>query len=184
MVGAQSEDSNATGVNHPTGQASNSAIESGAAYVFVRSGTTWTQQAYLKASNTAADDRFGFAVALSGETAVVGSRWESGVAAKSGAAYVFFRSGTAWTQQAYLKASNPGVNDYFSNSLAISGDLIAIGSPYEASSATGVNGNQSDNSAAGAGAVYLFGRSGTVWSQQAYLKASNTGGGYGSAGRS
>lgn len=179
LIGAHSEDSDATGVNHPTGQASNSALESGAAYVFIRSGTTWTQQAYLKASNTAADDRFGFAVALSGETAVVGSRWESGVAAKSGAAYVFIRSGTAWTQQAYLKASNPGVNDYFSNSLAISGDLIAIGSPYEASSATGVNGNQSDDSVAGAGAVYLFGRSGTVWSQQAYLKASNTGAGDG-----
>ena len=69
-----------------------------------------------------------------------------------------------------------GVNDYFGWSLAVDGDVAVIGAPGESSNATGVNGNQADNSAASAGAAYLFGRSGTVWSQQAYLKASNTGG--------
>jgi hypothetical protein len=70
VVGAPYEDSNATGVNGD--QTNNLAIESGAAYVFVRSGTSWSQQAYLKASNTGAYDYFGYSVAISGETVVVG----------------------------------------------------------------------------------------------------------------
>src|SRR5258708_6053667 len=137
----------------------NSAVESGAAYVFVRSGTNWKQQAYLKASNTGVGDNFGYSVAASGDTVVVGARVESsnatGVngnqndnsAASSGAAYVFVRSGTNWNQQAYLKASNTGLGDFFGWSAALSGDTIALGAYTESSSATGINGNQSDNSA-------------------------------------
>ena len=71
VVGAYREDSNATGVNG--NQNDNSAADSGAAYVFVRNGTTWSQQAYLKASNTGAGDRFGWSVAVSGDTVVVGA---------------------------------------------------------------------------------------------------------------
>ena len=71
VVGADHEDSSATGVNGD--QNDNSAQNSGAAYVFVRSGTTWSQQAYLKASNTGDDDRFGYSVAVSGDTVVVGA---------------------------------------------------------------------------------------------------------------
>src|SRR5205814_1608421 len=149
-----SEDSNATGVNG--NQADNSASGSGAAYVFVRSGTTWSQQAYLKASNAEAGDQFGVSVALSGDTLVVGATSEdsnaTGVngnqadnsAGWSGAAYVFVRSGTAWSQQAYLKASNAGAGDVFGYSLALSGDTLAVGAFGEASSATGVGGNQAD----------------------------------------
>ena len=113
VVGAYGEDSNATGVNG--NQATNSATDSGAAYVFVRSGA-WTQQAYLKASNTGPSDLFGVAVAISGDTVVVGAFDEDSAAnnaADSGAAYVFGRSGTIWTQQAYLKASNTGASDSF-----------------------------------------------------------------------
>ena len=184
VVGAYLECSGATGVNG--NQSDNGALGAGAAYVFVRSGTTWSQQAYLKASNTDAQDDFGSSVAISGDTIVVGADQESsnatGVngnqsdnsATNAGAAYVFARSGTTWSQQAYLKASNTNASDLFGCSLAVSGDTVLVGADLESSSATGVNGNQSDNSALGAGAAYVFVRGGTTWSQQAYLKASNT----------
>jgi hypothetical protein len=192
VVGAHQEDSNATGVNAPltggTGtQSDNSARSAGAAYVFVRNGTGWTQQAYLKASNTGEDDDFGISVAVSGDTVVVGAYREdsnaTGIngngadnsAGDAGAAYVFVRSGTTWTQQAYLKASNTGTNDWFGLSVAVSGDTVVVGAYLEASNATGVNGNEADNSAFGAGAAYVFVRNGTGWTQQAYLKPSNTG---------
>ncbi|MBL8232864.1 MAG: FG-GAP repeat protein [Bryobacterales bacterium] len=187
VVGAWFESSAATGVNG--NQSSNSAYHSGAAYVFVRNGGVWSQQAYLKASNTGAGDFFGELVAISGDTVVVGARAESSFASGvngnqsnntapwSGAAYVFARSGGVWSQQAYLKASNTGAYDSFGTSVAVSGDTVVVGAPYEASAATGVNGNQSDNTAGGSGAAYVFVRSGGVWSQQAYLKASNTGAG-------
>jgi alpha-tubulin suppressor-like RCC1 family protein len=185
VIGADSEDSNATGVNG--NQANNNATLSGAAYVFTRSGSTWTQQAYLKASNTGAYDYFGLSVAVAGDTAVIGAYGEdsnaAGVggnqadnsAADAGAAYVFTRSGSTWTQQAYLKASNSAVNDYFGRSVAVSGDTAVIGAYGEDSNATGVGGNGGSNSATFSGAAYMFTRSGSTWAQQAYLKASNTG---------
>ena len=88
-----------------------------------------------------------------------------------------------WTQQAYLKASNANIRDQFGFSVAISGDTIVVGADLEDSNASGIDGDQDDNSATFAGAVYVFTRNGTVWSQQAYLKASNTDGGdvFGSA---
>jgi hypothetical protein len=167
IVGASSESSNATGVNG--NQSNNSAPGSGAAYVFARSGTVWSQQAYLKASNTNAGDSFGFSVAVSGDTAIVGAPVEAsnatGVngnqsdnsASFSGAAYVFVRNGAAWTQQAYFKASNTESNDEFGrNAVAISGNTAIVGAWHEDSNATGINGNQSNNSAADAGAAYVF----------------------------
>jgi hypothetical protein len=184
VVGAYAEDSNATGVNGD--QANNLALESGAAYVYVRSGTVWTQQAYLKASNTEQGDNFGWSVGISGETVVVGAFREASnatgvnglqsnnLAFQSGAVYVFQRSGTAWTQQAYLKASNTGIGDTFGYAVAISNDTIVVGARIEASSATGVDGNQFDNGAGAAGAAYVFVRDGDSWTQQAYLTASNT----------
>jgi hypothetical protein len=187
VVGAWSEDSNATGINGNQGD--NSATDAGAVYVFTRSGTVWSQQAYLKASNTGGGDFFGTSVAISDDTIVVGAGWEDSNATgvngdqsnnsvnNAGSAYVFTRSGTVWSQQAYLKASNTDVNDHFGWSVAISGDTLVVSTFAENSSATGINGNQGDNSATDAGAAYVFTRSGTVWSQQAYLKASNTGGG-------
>src|SRR5436189_144995 len=80
-------------------------------------------------------------------------------------------------QQAYLKASNTGANDNFGRSVASSGNTIVVGASGESSNATGVNGNQDNNSAANAGAAYVFVRAGTNWTQEAYLKASNTGAG-------
>ncbi len=175
VVGAVLESSNATRVNGDG--TNNSASRVGAGYVFVRSGTAWNQQAYLKASNSRADNYFGESVGISGDTIVVGAYGESSNALSAGAAYVFVRSGTAWSQQAYLKASNSGAGDGFGVSVGISGETIVIGAVLEDSNATTVNGDGSNNSALDAGAAYVFVRSGTAWSQQAYLKASNSGAG-------
>ena len=188
-VGAQMEDSNATGVNG--NQNDNTADQAGAVYVFVRTGSDWSQQAYIKASNAERDDWFGHSVSLNadGNTLAVGAWLEDSDATgingdqsdnsegQSGAVYVFTRNGSEWSQQAYLKASNSGESDYFGWSISLSedGNTLAVGSDQESSSATGINGNQSDNSAAHSGAVYVFIRNGDTWSQQAYIKASNTG---------
>ena len=184
VVGANQEGSSATGVNGD--EFDNSAFRSGAAYVFVRSGVTWTQQAYLKASNSEACDEFGTSVAVAGDTIVVGAYKEgsnstgidgdgtNNLALESGAAYVFVRSGASWTQQSYLKASNTDTLDWFGSRVAISDDTIVVGASSEANNATGIDGDGSDNSMPGAGAAYVFVRSGSTWAQQAYLKASNT----------
>jgi hypothetical protein len=149
-------------------QADNTASAAGAAYVFVRSGTVWTQQAYLKASNTGAADQFGGSVAIAGDTVVVGAFSEASAAtgvngnqgdnsaSGAGAAYVFVRSGTVWSQQAYLKASNTDVSDQFGFSVAVAGDTVVVGAPQEDSFATGVNGTQGDNTVHDAGAAYVF----------------------------
>lgn len=185
-VGAAQEDSNATGID--SDQSNDGAIDAGAVYVFARSGSTWAQQAYVKASNTAADDQFGASLALNfdGSTLAVGAMGEdSGIdgnqtddsAPSSGAVYVFTRDGTAWAQQAYLKASNGDASDQFGVRVALSADghTLAVGAYLEDSSATGVAGDTQDNSTPDSGAVYVFVRSGSAWEQQAYLKASNTG---------
>ena len=168
VVGALGESSNATGING--NQANNSASEAGAVYVFVRSGTTWTQQAYIKASNTEMEDRFGISVAIDGNTLVVGANGEDssaiGVGGNqvdnsaefAGAAYVFVRSGTTWSQQAYLKASNTEEYDQFGTDVAVENDLIVVGAPGE------------DGGGSNIGAAYVFARSGTVWSAPIYLK--------------
>ncbi len=194
LVSAPFEDSGATGASATsTGPIDNSVELSGAAYVFTRSGTTWSQEAFLKASNSQQDDEFGGSVAISGDIAVVGTGNESGDlvgvlngtggsandnAPGSGAAYVFARSAGVWTQQAFLKAGNAGAGDNFGTSLAVSGETIVVGANFEASNATGVvngPGGSSDNSSSGSGAAYIFVRSGSTWSQQAYLKAGNAG---------
>lgn len=183
VIGASEEDSSAVGVNGNA--ADNSANNAGAAYVFIRENGVWTQQAYLKASNTGALDNFGEAVAISGDTIVIGAPAEDGSstgidgpdndgASASGAAYVFHRVAGVWSQQAYLKASNTGTGDRFGASVSIDGDTIVVGAPFEDSSSTGVNGGN-NNLAAEAGAAYVFHRVAGAWSQQAYLKASNTG---------
>jgi len=187
VVGAISEESSDTGINGD--ENNNNLVDAGAAYVFVREGDTWSQQAYVKASNTGPRDLFGCSVAVSGDTVVVGARWEGGTSngvngnqtqndtswLYTGAAYIYTRSGTTWSQQAYVKPSNSAYVEMFGGSVAIDGDLVVIGASGEVSSATGVNGNQLSNGAYGSGAAYVFGRIGTQWNQVAYVKASNTG---------
>lgn len=185
VVGAAGEDSAATGVNGL--DTDNSANNAGAAYVFVRDETgQWSQQAYLKASNTEANDQFGRGVAISGDTIAVSAMGEDGGAAGingdessnlaplSGAIYVFTRDGTGtWSQQAYIKASNPEAGDRI-HRVALDGNTLVVGAAWEDSASTGVDGAQDDNGAEDSGAVYIFRRSGVTWSQEAYIKASDT----------
>ncbi len=183
-VGSMFEDSKAMGIHGD--EDDNSALDSGAVYIFTRSGTAWVQQAYIKAPNTEAGDYFGTSVSLSGGTLAVGAYGEdsgaTGIdgdqanvgAPDSGAVYIFDRIGTTWDQQTYLKASNTDQEDRFGRSISLSGDTLAVGASVEKSNATGVNGDEADNSASGSGAVYLFTRNGAAWAQKAYIKASNT----------
>ena len=130
------------------------------------------QQAYLKASGALSGANFGSAVAASGDTVVVGAP-EPAYAV--GLVYVFVRSGSGWSQQATLFAPNAQAGDRFGSSVAISGDTVVVGATGEDSNATSVDGDQTNNSAGSAGAAYVFARSGSSWSQQAYLKASDAG---------
>src|SRR3989454_9894418 len=156
------------------------------------------QAAYIKASNTEMGDHFGnggtlegHGVALSGDgnTLAVGAPYESSGAKGSngnqndnsiysaGAVYVFVRRNNAWSQQAYIKASNAGQSDKFGFVVSLSqdGNTLAVSAPGEGSAAKGINGDQKDDSIPEAGAVYVFTRTGNNWTQQAYIKASNTG---------
>ena len=191
VVGAIREDSITTGVNSSPDDIGGINLNSGAAYVFVRSAGVWTEQAYLKPTavgTTQAGDEFGYSVAISGDTVVVGARSEDSsatgvnstpdeIAADSGAAYVFVRSAGVWTQQAYLKPAAVGTTqaaDWFGYSVALSGDTVVVGAYVEDSGTTGVNSTPNE-SAGGSGAAYIFVRNAGVWAQQAYLKPAAVG---------
>ena len=201
-VAARREDSNARGISvDGSGEDDNSAFNAGAVYVFGRSGSSWSQQAYVKASNIEERDGFGGSVSISddgnilavgavGEDSNVtgisadGTGEDNNAASAAGAIYVFGRSDGNWFQQVYIKASNAEASDFFGNSLFLNGDgnTLVVGASGENSNATGmsVDGTGEDNNAASAaGAIYVFGRSGNNWFQQAYVKAPNTGGGDG-----
>jgi len=133
----------------------------GAAYVFTRNGTTWTQQAKLLASDGAAGDWFGYSVSLSGDTALIGAYQDDDNGVDSGSAYVFTHTGTTWTQQAKLLASDGAAGDWFGSSVSLSGDTALIGA------------NQDDDNGNWSGSAYVFTRTGTTWTQQAKLLASD-----------
>lgn len=193
FVGATYESSNQTYItNGATSSSDNSAISSGAVYVYKRSGSIWAQEAYIKASNVDSSDNFGISLAFDIDTLVVGARGESSnqtiitngsgassdnSLASSGAVYVYRRSGTTWSQEAYIKASNADSLDYFGSAVAISGNTIVVGAHGEDSNQTFItNGTSSsaENSSSYSGAIYVYTRSGTVWSQEAYIKPSNS----------
>jgi hypothetical protein len=153
----------------------------GAAYVFVRNGTSWSQQARLRLNNGLGGSFFGQDVALSGNTAVIGALG-TGIDLESpdppdveGAAFVFVRNGTQWSTQATLRAGNAMPYARFGTSVGISGDAIIVGATHEDSGVGGANANPLDISLPDAGAAYLFTRSAGAWNQSAYLKASNPG---------
>lgn len=223
-VGSHREESSETGIDGD--QTDNSASLSGAVYVYTQSDGSWSQQGYIKASNTGAGDFFGISLALSSDgkvMAVGASREQSGATgvngdqtdlfgsslalsangrvlavgspqedsgatgidgdqtdnstSAAGAVYLFTQSGDTWSQQAYIKASNAALFDQFSRggvALSSDGSVLAVGAIGEGSSATGINGDQTNNSASNSGTVYLFTQSSGTWSQQAYIKASNT----------
>ncbi len=137
-----------------------SATNRGSAHVFVRSGVTWSHQAQLIASDGEAGDAFG-RVALSGDTAVIGAPNDDvGPNAVQGSAYVFVRSGAAWSEQAQLLAADGSAGDLFGFSVAIAGDRVVVGAT---DNDIGANTNQ--------GSAYLFARTGTQWIQQPALLA-------------
>jgi len=130
-------------------------MDSGSAYVFTRTGTTWMQQGKLVADDAAADDRLGSSVAIFGDTVVVGGDFNDDAGAESGSAYVFTRTGTTWTQQMKLTADDAAAGDRFGNFVSISGDSVLIAAVL-------------DN---GTGSAYVFTRTGTTWTQQQNLTA-------------
>jgi hypothetical protein len=138
-------------------------IEQGAAYVFVQSAGTWTQQAKLTVSNGKADDYFGYAVAVSGTVAVVGAPGRMvGTNRKQGMAYVFTQSGTTWTQQAALTSSDGAAKDSFGHSVAVASRTVVVGASLKT---IGSNTLQ--------GTAYVFVPSAGKWSQQAELISSD-----------
>ena len=144
------------------GHAVEGKANAGAAYVFTRSGGVWTQEAELS-SDGDAGDTFGVAVAVLGDTALVGApRCDVAGQADAGAAYVFTRSGVAWAQQAELRAAAGAALDGFGRSVALSGETALIGAPGHTTAGQ-----------VAAGAAYVFARSGAVWAQQAALTAAS-----------
>jgi len=183
VVGATGDSLTATGINGDQTDTSGT----GAVYVFVRTGTSWSQQAYIKVSttDTLVQLEFGKVVALSadGSTLAVGAPGDpasalrpDGFPANTGAVYVFTRAGSTWSQEAYLKGSTTTPGQNFGSAIALSSDgsTLAIGSIHDASNATGINGDPTNGDAYNSGAVFVYARAGGAWSQQAYVKASNT----------
>jgi len=134
---------------------------SGSAYVFTRSGSTWTQQQKLTASDAAAGDGFGWSVSVWGDTAVVGASSNDDAGSASGSAYIFTRNGSTWTQQAKLTASDAAEGEFFGCSVSVSGDTAVVGA----------QGNTAMLSRPGS--AYVFTRNGSTWTQQAKLTASD-----------
>ncbi len=139
----------------------------GAAYVLVRSGTSWTQQAKLVANDGAAGDMLGCSIAIDADTLAVGVPYRDDQGTDSGGVYVFVRSGTSWSQQAKLLPAGGAAGDQFGTSVSLQGDTLAVGVPKR------------DGASLDMGAVYVFVRSGSSWTQQAVLSASDAAGGDG-----
>jgi FG-GAP repeat len=135
----------------------------GSAYVFVRTGNTWTQQAKLRAADAASQDWFGRAVAISGDTIAVGAyRDDFSGLTDAGSASIFIRSGTTWTQQAKLTASDAESNAQFGWNLALDGHTLAIGAPQQTTPAGSY-----------VGQAYVFARQGATWSEQSRIRPPN-----------
>ena len=193
-VAGYDEDGSGKGVNPAD---DNGLPGTGAIYAFVRERGAWRQTGYLKGSRSQRNDALGYAVTVSadGSTIAAGTGEESclnpGInpsgcdtdtfpahlpAGSVGAVYVWVRRGDTWFEQAFIKASNPDLEDWFGARLALNGDgnTLLVGANMEDSVARGLDGDQSDDTAADSGAAYLFTRAGSNWRQDAYLKASNT----------
>jgi hypothetical protein len=158
IVGAQYED---------TGESTNT----GAAYIFTRSGGTWTEQAKIQASDKQQGDQFGASVAISGDgnTAIVGAVYEDpGGTTNAGAAYIFTWSGTSWSEQQKIQASDKQQGDQFGYSVSISGDgnTAIVGAWFE-DAVVGIN------TLLLSGAAYIFTRSNSNWTQQQKIQASD-----------
>ena len=135
--------------------------DAGAAYIFTRTGTTWTEQQKLQASDKQANDWFGLSVSVYENTVLIGAHDEDAGGLEAGAAYVFTRSGPVWAEQQKLQASDKQAYDYFGYSISLYGDTAMVGAYGE------------DTGASSAGAAYIFTRSGTTWIEQQKIQASD-----------
>ena len=144
VVGAQTDDDNGS--------------ESGSAYVFKRTGTSWAEEAKLLASDGTAGDKFGNSVSISGDYAVMGADEDELNGFHSGSAYVFKRSGTSWAQEA--KFSDGSVEDHFGGSVSISGDYAVVAAVGYLNSSY-------------QGSALVYKRTGTSWAREVRLLASD-----------
>lgn len=136
----------------------------GSAYIFIRNGSTWSPQEKITAADGDDGDLFGGRVAIGGDTVIIGANNDDvGANSNQGSAYVYVRSGGAWTLQQKLTANDGAANNYFGGSIALTGGTVIIGAP---AGSFGVNNTT-------AGAAYVFTRSGTTWAQQTKLTASD-----------
>jgi len=151
IVGASREDTGAT--------------DAGAAYIFKKSGSSWSQQQKIQASDRQLNDKFGKSSSIcgNGDYAIVGAPDEDTGGTSAGAAYIFKRSGSSWSQQQKIQASDKSQYRVFGSAVSMnrSGTIAAVGAFWAGT------GNP------GAGAVYIFTRSGSTWSQQAKCEPSN-----------
>ena len=139
----------------------------GAVYIYTRDLSTglWGSEQIIVASDTQVVDEFGWDVGISGDYAIVGSRNEDTGGTDAGAAYIYVRSGTTWSEQQKIQSSDIEAGDSFGGAVSIDGDYITVGANYE------------DENGTSAGAVYVFKRDGTTWTQQAKLLPSDGTGG-------
>ena len=135
--------------------------ESGSAYVFTSESGVWSQSAKLTPSDGAAGDRFGYSVAVDGDTAVAGAFGDADNGSASGSAYVFTRESGVWSQSAKLTPSDGARGDYFGWSVAVDGDTVVVGAYFD------------DDNGSDSGSAYVFTRESGVWSQSAKLTASD-----------
>ena len=172
----------------------NTAPSSGAVYVFTRNNQSWEQSAYIKAPNADAGDQFGYRVVV-GKTGhvTIGARYEDSAATgsyrisestivaadnsaeDSGAVYVFRQEGNVWQPFSYIKASNTSAGDQFGRAISAFGDVIAVGSPKEDSSSSGIDGLEGNDNLTSAGAVYIFHCGSETCEKTSFVKASNPG---------
>ena len=167
IVGSREEDHDASGGNLLS--------NAGSAYIFKRDGNSWVQQQKIVASDRGAGDRFGYAVSINGDYAIVAAFTEdhdangANALSNAGSAYIFKRSGTTWTQETKLVANDRGVEDRFGWSVSIYGDYAIVGSVYEDHDASGAN------YLSNAGSAYIFRRDGNSWVQQQKIVANDRG---------
>ena len=193
-VGARYEDSDVTvvldGNNAPN---NNDALESGAVYVYQRTsdGYSWDQQAYFKANNAQVSDEFGSSVSLWGDLLAVGTLSEdnsvttvvsggsvggTNTGPDAGAVYLYERLGQSWSLKSYFKPETADDGDQYSYSISLKGSAMAVGMPREGSDETTILNTEpisASNAAPDSGAVYLYEKSGSIWSRTGYFKAGN-----------
>ena len=155
IIGAPQEDHDA--------EYNNTLSNAGSAYIFMRDGTIWNQQAKIVASDRATGDWFGLSVSISGDHAIVGAPYKN----ETGSGFIFKRNGTDWDQLAKLLASDCTTDDNFGWSVSIFGDYAIIGAYNEWEDVSG------NNTLKVAGSAYIFMCDDTSWNQQAKITASD-----------